>query len=325
MPMLFPQKESIYSYFWLNKKGYTTFEAIEYLTKYFNVPQGDIAAAGLKDEDGVTSQLMSIKKIIFPNEIDQKNISTDQEKYFIINGISGYGKEPIIPRILHGNSFRLKIRNLTVPSAEKIFNYCKENRFISFLNYYDSQRFGMPLGPYNTHLIGKAIVENNWQKALVEYSLSGNNPNNTQIKLPVNERDCQELFVSMASLKIDFFISSYESMLWNNAVSDFLNQNCSSVEVDFPNVGRLSIASPEKDLPILFSTQGYSYDKQTQAISSKLKTRNMVVTSTVYPIEITDDQYNSGMKAIELSFFLPTGCYATMLVKQLIIKATNGK
>ena len=44
-----------------------------------------------------------------------------------------------------------------------VFSNCYMNQSIHrhhhFINYYDSQRFGMHGGPYNTHLIGEAIVK----------------------------------------------------------------------------------------------------------------------------------------------------------------------
>jgi len=37
---------------------------------------------------------------------------------------------------------------------------------MTFINYYDNQRFGISGGPYNTHLIGKGIIEGNYREVL---------------------------------------------------------------------------------------------------------------------------------------------------------------
>lgn len=51
-----------YTYVWLKKSNYTTFEAIEKIKEYFGLDFSDVATEGLKDEDGVTEQIISIKK-----------------------------------------------------------------------------------------------------------------------------------------------------------------------------------------------------------------------------------------------------------------------
>ncbi|MFH1536675.1 MAG: tRNA pseudouridine(13) synthase TruD [Patescibacteria group bacterium] len=61
-------KKSDFSYLWIEKRGMTTFDAIDKIKKVFNLNYEDISAQGLKDEDGVTSQLISIHKIIFQKD-----------------------------------------------------------------------------------------------------------------------------------------------------------------------------------------------------------------------------------------------------------------
>ncbi len=159
-PVLCSKEKAVFSYIWVEKNGMTTFDALDKIKNIFKLKEGEVSAQGLKDEDGVTQQLISIKKIINLKQargFNKKFISNNPK--LEIKNIQGYGKEPLIPRHLHGNNFKLVIRSLTKKQAQLLHDYCQENRFISFINYYDNQRFSIVGGTYNTHLIGKAIIE----------------------------------------------------------------------------------------------------------------------------------------------------------------------
>ncbi|MBA2654073.1 MAG: tRNA pseudouridine(13) synthase TruD [Gammaproteobacteria bacterium] len=67
---------------------------------------------------------------------------------------------------LLGNSFRLRIRNLSEGFVSQLKN--KPEHYTYFINYSGSQRFGLPNQVKNTHLIGKAIVLEQYNVALNE-------------------------------------------------------------------------------------------------------------------------------------------------------------
>lgn len=151
----------------------STFDAQEIIAEYFGVRQSEVNAEGLKDEYAITSQIISIKKLLNKKEVNNFNKKFKLTKFTLkIEDIIGYGKEPINEKLLHGNSFRLTVRNLTKITAHKFCDCISNTRLFSFINYYDNQRFGLPGGPYNTHLIGKSIVESDWKKAFFEYKRS---------------------------------------------------------------------------------------------------------------------------------------------------------
>lgn len=64
MPTLLDKKRSKYTYFWLKKEGINTFDSSEKVAKFFSVLPIDLGFEGLKDEDAVTHQLFSIKKVL---------------------------------------------------------------------------------------------------------------------------------------------------------------------------------------------------------------------------------------------------------------------
>ncbi|MBU4511813.1 tRNA pseudouridine(13) synthase TruD, partial [Patescibacteria group bacterium] len=162
-PDLCPREFSQFTYIRVKKVGMTTFEALDKIRQFFRLGYSDVSKQGLKDEDAITYQLIAVKSILLAEDISRFNrkfaVSCPLLK---IVDLFGYGKEPLKSRLLHGNVFKVTIRNLDKSAVNLLYNFCFKNRFFTFINYYDSQRFGVAGGHYNTHLIGKAIVENDW-------------------------------------------------------------------------------------------------------------------------------------------------------------------
>ena len=317
VPLLpdFDSTPKTYTYLWLEKSNYTTFEALEKLQAFFSLNFEDTVAEGLKDEDGVTEQLISVKKKL--TIADLKNFNRDHSglETFIKISLKGFGANPLRAKSLHGNSFRVVVRNLSETEAEKISTYVKNHRFFSFINYYDNQRFGLPGGPYTTHLIGKAICEEKWDEAFSLLKNSGN-------EIPAGKTG-KVAFLALNSSRVGFYISSYSSFLWNNAVSAHLASKFTAKNFNFPGIGQLSLPpSSVTNLPTgIFYADGFSFDKETFSVSPRKNGRNITLPSTVYVDSKMPDELFPGKTRLTLSFFLSTGGYATMMVKQIIKKA----
>lgn len=314
VPLLpnFDSTLKLFTYLWLEKSNYTTFEALEKLQKFFGLGFEDTVAEGLKDEDGITEQLISIKKKLSKKDIKNFNSENFSEETFIKISLKGFGSEPLRAKALHGNAFRVVVRNLTESEAEKVTNFIKKNRFFSFVNYYDNQRFGLPGGPYTTHLIGKAICEDDWDKAFSVLKESGN-------EIPAGKTG-KDAFLALNPNRVGFYVSAYSSFLWNNAVSEKIKSIGNSKAFDFPGIGKLYLPlSSAHNLPSgTFFANGFSFNKETFSVSEYKNGRSMILPSAVYVGKTSTDEIFEGKFCLELSFFLHTGCYATMIIKQII-------
>jgi tRNA pseudouridine13 synthase len=323
-PDFYNSNKSSFSYLWIKKRGMTTFEALEILRKEFELQQKSISHQGLKDEDGVTSQLISIRKIIFQRDLDKFNLKYKIGDFQIqIENILGYGKKELAPRLLHGNKFKLVIRNLNKKEAESFYKFCQNNRLISFINYYDKQRFGIVGGPYNTHLIGKGIAKQDWVKAYKEFKKSKNN--DLFSLLPpkkIDSNNCKKFFKQLNFNQVHFFIPSYNSYLWNKKVNNYINKiNKNNFQYFFSGIGLMSFIKKENSfIQNIIAVKGCEINKGNYKVSRKEYIRNLQVTTTVFPINIDKDELNKGKYRARVSFFLPTGSYATMLIKQIFIK-----
>lgn len=68
-----------YKIFLLEKKGYSTSDAIASLSSYLSIDQAEVGYAGLKDEDGITKQKISIPSNLI-------NVAQQLTKFFSEEG-----------------------------------------------------------------------------------------------------------------------------------------------------------------------------------------------------------------------------------------------
>ena len=321
MPNLKVKKPYEFTYIWLQKSGFTTFDILEQIKLFFNLTFNDVNNQGLKDEDAITEQLISIRKFLSSKDIVAFNKKHKfKDKFSQIKYIIGYGKEPVKERMLHGNSFRIVIRNLKNALADDLLNYISSYRYYYFVNYYDNQRFGMPCGPYNTHLIGEAIAKDNWELAYKHIKITNNDLPKTIIK-EESLINFKEIFKSMNPKKISFFVSSYNSFLWNKQASLIVKKYTKSKQHSFENVGQLYIPiSYLLRCPNMCEIEGFEFATEKFSVRQQKYSRNIFVATTVYAHNIENDELYKDMKKLTLSFFLPTGSYATMVVKQIFLR-----
>jgi tRNA pseudouridine13 synthase len=295
------------------KEGYTTFEAIQKLASFFQLESRDIHCQGLKDEDGITEQILSIKGILPLDTISSFNkLHTELPKGSIQIVPKGFSALPVKEKSLHGNLFNLTVRNLDEDAADRLIEFCDTVSDFICINYYDEQRFGLPGGPYIAHHIGKAIINEDWSTADKLYRESGN----VELDHPDKAAPDDELLIkTIDPRKINFFIAAYSSYLWNKKLSDSTG-NVPDMEIFAGMMVSPLLDREEPIIPILTS-EGYKLSDDMK-ISQKDKERATLISTTVFANGKQKDLYFNKKWSLGLQFFLPTGSYATMLVKQLL-------
>lgn len=326
MPSLAIKKPYKFTYIWLQKSGFTTFDALDQLKNSFNLTFNDVASQGLKDEEAITEQLISVKKILGAKDITAFNKRYSRKNKFLrIKHIIGYGTEPAKEKMLHGNSFRIVIRNLENALANNLLNHIIKNKHYHFINYYDNQRFGMPGGPYNTHFIGRAITENDWEEAYEQIKITKNTLPDNAAKLK-DKKGFKEIFKSMNPKKISFFVSAHNSFLWNAETSALVKKYTKSKRYIFENIGQLRLPTNQLfQCPQACEVVGSEFLADKFITQPKITKRSVIVRTTMYAHDLEKDEFHKGMSRITLSFFLPTGSYATMVIKQLFLSLKNKK
>jgi len=144
----------------LVKQNWDTFLATKNVASQLDLGQNSIQIAGIKDAKAVTAQYVTIENLTM-EDISKVNI-----KGINIHPV-GYLRNPLSVFYLLGNHFKIKITNITQDPAivnKQVNQTINEVTQLGGIpNFYGHQRFGTtrPI----THLVGKAILEGNFEKA----------------------------------------------------------------------------------------------------------------------------------------------------------------
>jgi tRNA pseudouridine13 synthase len=308
-----------FAYLWMTKRSYNTVRACSAVADFFHVPRKDVGFAGSKDHDAVTRQLISV--------YDPRNaISAETIKNFSLRDISldffGRGASPISLGDLLGNEFEIVVRE--VP-AGKVFLSPK-----FFLNYFDEQRFSE-----RNHLIGKFIIKGNFAEAA-----AGIKDDAVRAHLDKSPTDAVGAIKRLQIKEQLLYVHAYQSWLWNETVRRYLRMvyDKKDLVVSDSPVGELVfLLSPvDKDnieIPLVGFATEYPDAVLKGVVRALLKEEG--VTERDFVIRsLPDLSSEGGLRNLlirvdsfraekleentwKLSFFLPKGAYATMLIKQL--------
>ncbi|MCB0223116.1 MAG: tRNA pseudouridine(13) synthase TruD [Anaerolineae bacterium] len=322
-PHYVPKKNAAYTYLWVQKENMTTFTLLHHLADYFNCPRPDVSAAGLKDEFAVTRQAISLRAVVSNKQIRQANeFFAGSGLTIAIDRLLGYGQEPVRPRLLHGNKFTIIIRQLAPEIAGNLARNLDSDRFFQFINYYDEQRFGLPGSIHNTYLIGQALLAGDWAAAYHHYLQSGIDAGEiAQAVAALHQSGSHQTALSTSAAgKLNFFVSSYNSYVWNSRLKQIIEQQFNAVQVELPYLGPLALPI-DQTVPMLprLSIDVEKIKWPSGAPYRTIKTRPVFITVPVFILDQFADELHPGDQAVTVSFYLPTGCYATMLIKQLIL------
>ena len=319
---------------------------------------------GIKDAKAETSQYASSEQ----TKNLPKYIITSKTKLNLL----GFLRIPLSKSALIGNSFKIKINQT---SDDNIQPFLLELNKIA--NFYGLQRFGSER--MVTHLVGKALLERNYNKA-IEYLLSyttkydskfskeireqSRDPNNYQklIKIMPKGMDLERLILyalvegkdSIAVLRSvpinirRLFVQAYQSYVFNKCLSNALLcnediQKCKDgdlcFEIERPLVfGKIrkfreGIDSNNDVMPAI-RLVGYNYQpgkNRFDHITKRILSDENISPSYFYLKDLQELSLQMGFRQtllccsefshfdmLDLSFKLPKGSYATVLLRELI-------
>lgn len=287
-----------YSYFWLRKTDWNTVDAVKRISDKLNIPVRYVGFAGSKDKVAVTEQVISV----FGVKVDRV-LSLD------IEGVSlsfiGRGKRPISLGDLMGNRFRITVRNLPKHHAQKSLDRIP--------NLFGPQRFSE-----NNVAIGRFLVKKNFFNA---------------VKL-VDQRCVHDYLqqhpgdfvgaLRQLPLKLrKMYVHAYQSFLWNRTVEELLKSLPLKDQL-VPIVGFGFVFGNDKVSKILrkvLSDEGINprdfIIKQLPELSAEGSVRSLFVRPENFFVVSGADDLNPGKFKDVLTFSLPKGSYATVVVDYL--------
>ncbi|BAT72476.1 tRNA pseudouridine13 synthase [Thermosulfidibacter takaii ABI70S6] len=350
-PELSPKGD--FSYYKLEKVGRNTLDVLSEISRTWKIPLSHLGFSGLKDKKAVTTQYISIK------HGPPKNLKGKGWKLHYI----GKGTRGIEIGEAEGNRFIITIREVDSKRIAYNLEVIKE---IGFANYFGEQRF---LSDLNTKQpIAKYLLNGDFESALREYYTQSNNPflrkrlrklwgkwklfleeakhlshqERVAILVLQRTRDYEKAFKALPkNLKL-MFLFSYQSLLWNRALSQIISQG-PHIKAPFIKKEKLNFYTSKSDirkelenieLPYISREALKDIDNpyksilietiEKEGLAEKLDaeiaglkvfnpgTRKAIV----YPkdLEILHQTKNS----ITIRFFLPSGSYATILIRKAL-------
>jgi len=302
-----PSGHGEHAYLYVQKRQLTTEELSKKIAKLANVHLKHIGYAGLKDRNAVTFQWFSVD-LSGKNEPDWGQLESDR---IAVRKITRHER-----KLRHGsikqNLFVLTLRNLQGNTAElKDRLFQAQSRGVP--NYFGEQRFG--------------IAENNLHAAYEMLTTSRK----------VKNRHLRGLYYSAARAYLFNQVLSYRVKLnrWDQAISGdamildgsrsyFVAENIDDAIAQRLHSGDIHPSGPLWGKGEL-ATRGEARAVELQALHDCREWRLGLEAHELQPqrrplrLLVSDLQWEfSGQNVLHLSFALPSGAYATSVVRELV-------
>jgi len=305
----------------VRKKSLTTWDMLNILSSYLGIAKREFGYAGLKDKYAITTQYISL-----PKKYKDKIESFEHPEIKIMQSFIHNNK--IRVGHLKGNRFWLRFKKVlggNLTKIESVLDWIEKN---GVPNYFGVQRFG---NNGDNYLEGKAIVDgklnirdrkkrefligsyqsylfNNWLSKRVELSmlLESFKPYEVEEILNISKGSLKELEKQKHFFKIlegDLFMHyPYGKVFYEDlevATKRF-------VEKDISPTGLIAGKKVKRATSVAYDELESRYDVEIKESGSRRY-------AWIFP-EILDRKYIPDKAWYELSFYLPKGSYATVLV-----------
>ncbi len=135
IPAYSPCGDGEHLYLWIEKRGVSADELSRHLSSVLGISSGDLGIAGLKDKHAVTRQFVSV-----PSRLESLVPSLNTDHIRVLSATPH--KNKLRTGHLHGNRFRVLVRNVEPDALAKATAIAERVRLSGLPNYFGSQRFG---------------------------------------------------------------------------------------------------------------------------------------------------------------------------------------
>ena len=135
IPAYQPSGNGDYLYLWVEKRDMGAEYFTRQVARRLDIPVGEVGTAGLKDRHAVTRQMVSV-----PAGVEPRLAQLEGDGIRLLN-TSRHGNK-LKPGHLHGNRFRIVIRDVDPAAGERLPPLLDRIRGQGFANFYGPQRFG---------------------------------------------------------------------------------------------------------------------------------------------------------------------------------------
>lgn len=154
-----PCGQGEHTYVRIEKRGLSTFEAVQAIARELRIPAHDIGFAGIKDAQAVARQTLSLMHVE-PEEVEKLRVLGIEVLW-----VSRH-RHKLRAGHLRGNRFTIRVRDVgewALPRARRILDQLLQR---GVPNHYGPQRFGQRA---NSHLLGRALLHHDVASFLAEF------------------------------------------------------------------------------------------------------------------------------------------------------------
>ncbi len=276
-----------YALYSMTKRNLTTHNALKIISSCLKISENQIGYAGLKDKFALTKQYVTIKN----GPAGDINLKDIQMTY-----ISRTNRCMSIGDLI-GNNFIIKLHDCrNLGKIERAVDSVKKN---GLPNYFGPQRFGKYV---NNHIIGRLIVKRKFTKAIRLI-------NNIYGKRFEDLRDVN-------GQRIKFFINAYQSYIFNETLKCYIRKNKGRFSEKVKIVGcntKLSKSYMDRIIADVINRERIS---PADFLINELR---MSCSGSERPafVDASNLDYEISENNLRLSFTLPKGSYATVLLEYL--------
>ncbi len=135
IPAYQPCGQGPFLYLWVEKRNMGAEYFTRQIARRLNIPVGEVGTAGMKDRHAVARQMVSVPAVVEPG---LKDLEGDGLRVLSVNR---HGNK-LKPGHLHGNRFRILIRGVVEGAGDLIAPIVERLKRAGVPNFYGAQRFG---------------------------------------------------------------------------------------------------------------------------------------------------------------------------------------
>jgi len=288
----------------IRKTGANTLVVARELAKYFKVKEGLVSYAGLKDRFAVTEQWFGIHlpgKAVY----DLSDLAIDGVK---VLSLKRHNKKLRIGA-LSGNRFELVLRNVS-NTDEVLRRWVAVSQF-GVPNYFGEQRFGINGGNLERAMElfqGKKVKD---KKKRGMYLSAARSEIFNQI---ISQRIANNQFETLRTGDV-FMLAGTQSVFLADVIDDKITQRFQEKDIDLTaslwGAGELMSQGEPQVLEQQIADSHAEFCQGLAKFGLKQERRRI-------RLSLTQGQIKSEGNTVTLSFFLPSGCYATTILRELI-------
>ena len=290
----------------VRKTGANTAFVAKELAKYFSVKDQLVSYAGLKDRFAVTEQWFGVH-LPGKQEYDLSDLIIDGVE--VLSSSRHHKKLKI--GALTGNKFELVLRDVT--EIEQLVARWQLIIEKGVPNYFGEQRFGINGGNIEkAHALftGKKVKDK--KKRGLYLSAARSFIFNHIISQRIEQHYFQQLMPGDVLM-----LAGTQSVFLVEDVDDTLNQRLTSFDVDITaplwGAGELMTQGEPKMFEQMVGEQNIEFCQGLAKFGLKQERRRMRLSINQASIQTNRDE-----NTVQLNFFLPAGCYATTVLRELI-------